>query len=181
MSRLIGWAVDVPEVVVFDSRRAAQVGGELARHGIAFERRPPGPGLRDLDDEAIFAANAHAVDEMRRASGFVSIDIARLHEDTPATRELRGRFLEEHVHEDDEVRWILDGAGVFWLRMDGRVFALCCEAGDVVSIPAGTPHAFDAVTLPMTAMRFFRVPGGWTARPTGRALAQVFPIPEEVR
>jgi 1,2-dihydroxy-3-keto-5-methylthiopentene dioxygenase len=56
------------------------------------------------------------------------------------------------------------------------VFIVECEAGDLMSVPAGTPHWFDMGPRPrFTAIRMFVSPDGWVANYTGATLAEDFP------
>ena len=88
----------------------------------------------------------------------------------------REKFLAEHTHADDEVRYFVDGRGAFYLRLDGNVHVVTCEAGDLLGVPAGTRHWFDMGTDPnFTALRFFREPEGWVGSFTGDDIATRFP------
>ena len=88
----------------------------------------------------------------------------------------RGKFLAEHTHADDEVRYFVDGRGAFYLRLDGKVHIVTCETGDLLGVPAATRHWFDMGTDPnFTALRFFREPEGWVGSFTGDDIATRFP------
>jgi 1,2-dihydroxy-3-keto-5-methylthiopentene dioxygenase len=56
---------------------------------------------------------------------------------------MRGKFLDEHTHAEDEVRFFAEGSGMFYLHIGGKVYMVLCEAGDFISVPAGTTHWFD--------------------------------------
>ncbi|HRE00001.1 MAG TPA: cupin domain-containing protein, partial [Ilumatobacteraceae bacterium] len=87
----------------------------------------------------------------------------------------RDRFLAEHTHDDDEVRFFVEGSGAFYLRMGGEVAIVVCAEGDLLSVPAGTTHWFDMGTSPrFAAIRFFRVPEGWVGHFTGDDIATRF-------
>lgn len=145
--------------------------------GIRFERwraaevLPPGAG-----QEAILSAYAESVAALKRASGFVTADVIRVHPETPNHAELRRKFLAEHTHAEDEARFFVEGAGLFTIHLGGAVYSLLCEAGDLVNVPAGTPHWFDMGPRPrFTCIRLFTSPEGWAARFTGSAIAERFP------
>ena len=88
----------------------------------------------------------------------------------------RQKFLSEHRHDDDEDRYFARGAGVFYLHVDGKVHALYCEPGDLVSVPANTTHWFDMGTNPeFVSIRFFHDDDGWIGHFTGNPIAEVFP------
>ena len=99
-----------------------------------------------------------------------------MYPDHPDRVALRQKFLSEHTHGEDEVRFFVEGAGLFCLHLDERVYAVLCTKGDLISVPAGTRHWFDMGDRPrFTAIRLFNNPDGWIARFTGDTLAERFP------
>jgi 1,2-dihydroxy-3-keto-5-methylthiopentene dioxygenase len=130
--------------------------------------------------------------ERIRAMGYDTVDVARLAGDPGDAAFLeqaagaRAKFLAEHRHADDEVRFFVEGAGAFYLRLerpDGTtaVHIVQCEAGDFLSVPRGTRHWFDMGTRPrFTAIRFFQDPEGWVGDFTGDPIASTFPTFDEL-
>lgn len=159
----------------------ARIARELAPGGVHFERWPAvGTGEDPL--------SAHAARiEPLRAAGYATIDVVRV---TPIdsdptwpdrARAMREKFRDEHTHAEDEVRFFVAGSGVFYLRFDGKVHALLCEAGDLLSVPAGTRHWFDMGSVPsFTAIRFFRSAEGWVGDFSGDPIARSFPSFDEL-
>ena len=124
----------------------------------------------------MLAAYRASVDRLKAECGYQSADVVSLTPDHPQKDAMRQKFLAEHTHSDDEVRFFVDGAGTFYLRKGGRVYMALCEKGDLISVPAGTPHWFDMGPEPrFTCIRLFVSPDGWVAQFTGDAIADRFP------
>jgi 1,2-dihydroxy-3-keto-5-methylthiopentene dioxygenase len=143
---------------------AVEIAALLAEIGVRFERR----------EEAGIA-------DALRAEGYETIDTVSVTPDHPDRETMRAKFLSEHRHGEDEVRYFVDGSGLFTLREAGRVYAVLCEGGDLISVPAGMRHWFDMGAAPrFTAIRFFRTPDGWIGDFTGDPIADRFPRLEPV-
>jgi 1,2-dihydroxy-3-keto-5-methylthiopentene dioxygenase len=116
------------------------------------------------------------VDRLMRENGFKSVDVVSLTPDHPQREALRARFLDEHTHSEDEVRFFVDGQGLFYIHKAEQVYAVLCEKGDLVSVPDNTTHWFDMGPEPrFTAIRLFSNPEGWVASFTGSDIASRFP------
>ncbi|WP_372396546.1 acireductone dioxygenase [Azospirillum sp. HJ39] len=152
--------------------------GHLAHIGILFERWAADASLpASADAEAVLLDHAGPIARMKAGRRFGSVDVVRITPETEDTAALRAKFLDEHTHDEDEARAFVEGAGAFYIHLDRRVFRIVCEAGDLLSIPAGTPHWFDMGPRPrFTAIRFFTRPDGWVAVPTGDPIAARFPL-----
>jgi 1,2-dihydroxy-3-keto-5-methylthiopentene dioxygenase len=89
-------------------------------------------------------------------------------------------FLKEHTHSDHEVRFFVEGRGLFFLHPDDKVYGILCEAGDLLTVPAHTKHWFDLGSAPdLKCIRLFTTPEGWVANYTGSDIAQQFPTLEQ--
>jgi 1,2-dihydroxy-3-keto-5-methylthiopentene dioxygenase len=182
MSRLVIRPEDDPSAVLVDATDGAAIAEGLKPIGVSFERwRADTPLADHADDQAVLTAYATEIERLKAMGGYQSMDVVRMAPDNPAAPALRAKFLSEHTHADDEVRFFVEGEGQFYLHKDGRVFAVLCEAGDLISVPAGTPHWFDAGEKPrFAAIRLFVSPAGWVANYTGSAIAERFPKFETV-
>jgi 1,2-dihydroxy-3-keto-5-methylthiopentene dioxygenase len=74
------------------------------------------------------------------------------------------KFSKEHTHTEDEIRFILQGSGVFHINPGDRpVFGIEVHAGDLISVPMGTRHWFDLCgDRRIRAIRLFQDTTGWT-------------------
>lgn len=133
-------------------------------------------------NEMILDAYRSKIDELRTSGHYRLVDVVQLRPDGTdadwATRAARARaaFLDEHRHDEDEVRFFAAGRGCFYLHLDSKVFAVVCEAGDLLSVPAGTLHWFDMGSRPdFVAVRFFQEEDGWIGDFTGSTISSSFP------
>lgn len=163
---------------LIDTSDGDTIAAELATIGVRFERWP----TREVADAAaILSVYAPEIDRLKAEAGYQSVDVIALAPDHPDRATLRGKFLSEHTHGEDEVRFFVDGEGLFTLHEGGRVFNMLCTRGDLISVPAGMKHWFDMGPAPrFTAIRLFVNPDGWVARFTGDSIAERFPRHEPV-
>jgi 1,2-dihydroxy-3-keto-5-methylthiopentene dioxygenase len=173
------------EPVVQPERRTSdggEIAAELAARGIRFERWPARAELGDgADATAILAAYAMEIERVQAEGGYGTVDAIRLTPDHPERETLRRKFLAEHTHAEDEVRFFVEGRGLFCLHLGQEVLQLICEQDDWIAVPAGTRHWFDMGAEPhFCALRFFNDPAGWVAEFTGDPIAGRFPLLEEL-
>lgn len=157
---------------------AGEIRRELAAIGVTFERwqarAPVAPGA---PQDEVLAAYRPEIDRLVAERGYRSVDVVSLDPAHPDREALRRKFLAEHTHADDEVRFFVAGSGLFTLHAAGRVYAVLCEQDDLISVPAGVPHWFDMGSAPaFTCIRLFNDPAGWVAQFTGDAIATRFPV-----
>ncbi len=164
-------------VLQLDSRDPAVIQAELSRRGIGFEHWPAEQGLPEGADQAsILEAYAGEIARVQRDGGYATVDAIRMTPDHPDRELLRRKFLEEHTHAEDEVRFFVEGSGLFVLHIRSEVLSVLCERGDLMRVPAGTRHWFDMGPQPLfCAVRWFNNPEGWVAQYTGSSIAQRFP------
>lgn len=145
----------------------------LATHGITYERWP---ALRvvasDATAEAVLAAYADKIDELKTRGGYTAVDVIDVKPDTPGLEGMLAKFSREHWHDEDEVRFIVEGRGLFHISPpEGPVFAIEVGSGDLIRVPRGTRHWFDlCAELRIRAIRLFQDPSGWTPHYTGSGI-----------
>lgn len=166
---------------VRDAVDADAIGRELGAVGIRFERWAP--AAESSDPLLAYAPQVEGL----RAAGYGTIDVVRVAPDAAdaswpeKARAMREKFRDEHRHAQAEVRFFASGSGVFYLRLAGHVYCVRCERGDLLSVPAGTPHWFDMGASPsFTAIRFFESPDGWVGDFSGDPIARQFPSFDEL-
>ncbi|CAO97653.1 1,2-dihydroxy-3-keto-5-methylthiopentene dioxygenase [Erwinia tasmaniensis] len=162
---------------VWYSMDAAEMAEKLGSKGVRFERWQADRDLGDNPDpETVIGAYQHAIDRLVAEKGYQSWDVISMRADNPQKEALRSKFLSEHTHGEDEVRFFVEGAGLFCLHLDGHIFQVLCEKNDLISVPAGTPHWFDMGSSPhFTAIRIFDNQEGWIAKFTGDPIADGYP------
>ncbi|MGR9114960.1 MAG: 1,2-dihydroxy-3-keto-5-methylthiopentene dioxygenase [Gammaproteobacteria bacterium] len=154
-----------------------QIQERLAALDVRFERwvaRFPLPD--DADQATVLKAYQGPIEQLKEQFGFKSVDVISLHPDHPEKAALRNKFLSEHTHDDFEVRFFIEGRGMFCLHFDNKVYSILCEQGDLISVPAGVRHWFDMGEAPhFKCIRLFTTPEGWVANFTGSEIARNFP------
>lgn len=153
----------------------------LAEKGIRFEQWQ----TRELPDnasaEAILDAYREEVAALKQECGFQTADVVSLNPDNPQKEAFRQKFLDEHIHREDEVRFFVRGQGLFYLHFGEQVYAVLCQKNDLISVPDGTRHWFDMGPEPrFTCIRLFSNPEGWVADFTGEDIASRMPRYEQL-
>lgn len=154
----------------------------LKTKGIAFAKWQAEFELKDSDDqETILKAYQHELRPFMEKNGFKSADVINVHAGTPNIESIREKFLQEHTHSEDEVRFFVDGEGLFWFNFgDDEVVCLTCTRGDFLSVPKGQKHWFDlAPKYFVKAIRIFSNTDGWVANYTQSGIDKNFVRPVE--
>ncbi len=178
MSHLTIYAENDSQHPLLQTEDAATIARELTPAGIRFERwKADQPLAADADNDTILAAYQTEIDRLVAEQGFQSYDVVSMNPDHPQKDEFRQKFLAEHTHSEDEVRFFVRGSGLFVMHINDRVYVLLCEKNDLISVPANTRHWFDMGPNPVfTAIRLFNNPEGWVANFTGDDIASRFPF-----
>jgi 1,2-dihydroxy-3-keto-5-methylthiopentene dioxygenase len=141
----------------------------LNQKGVAFTRWNASFALEDsASQEEILKAYEHELKPYMQKNGFKSADVINVHAGTENIEQIRQKFLKEHTHSEDEVRFFVDGEGKFWFHFDdGEIACLTCKAGDFLAVPKGYKHWFDlAPRYHVKAIRIFSNMDGWVAHYT---------------
>jgi 1,2-dihydroxy-3-keto-5-methylthiopentene dioxygenase len=139
----------------------------LAPFGIWYERWDVGDRVDpDASQDEILRAYGVEVQRLKDRGGYVTADVINVTPELPGLDAMLERFNKEHTHDEDEVRFIVKGRGVFHIHPnDGPVFAIQLDAGDLINVPAGTRHWFDLCEeRTIRAIRLFKDPSGWAPR-----------------
>ncbi|WP_240125072.1 1,2-dihydroxy-3-keto-5-methylthiopentene dioxygenase [Thermomonas alba] len=181
MSRLRIFDEHAPDSPLLATTAFETMAAELARIGVQLERWQPAHPVQPGDaPEAIMAAYRADIDRLMAQRGFQSVDVVSIAPDNPQKDALRAKFLDEHFHKEDEVRFFVAGSGLFTLHVGDKVYEVLCEAGDLIAVPDGMTHWFDMGPAPsFVAIRFFTTPDGWVGHFTGSDIARRFPRYEQ--
>jgi 1,2-dihydroxy-3-keto-5-methylthiopentene dioxygenase len=148
----------------------------LEARGIEYARWTPNRDLPpDASADEVLAAYAEQVAALKARGGYVTADVIDVHADTPNLDMMLARFNREHWHDEDEVRFILDGRGLFHIHAPDGVFVLEVGKGDLIRVPRGTHHWFDlCAERRIRAIRLFQDVSGWTPHYTDSGIDRGF-------
>jgi 1,2-dihydroxy-3-keto-5-methylthiopentene dioxygenase len=158
-------------------RDTAAIGQYLSDRGIDFERTSVGERVRDgATADEILAAYSDKLSALKAKGGYVTADVIDVTAETPGLDAMLARFNSEHWHDEDEVRLIVEGRGLFHIHpVGGPVFAIEVEPGDLIRVPRGTHHWFDLCgDRRIRAIRLFQDPSGWTPHYTASGVDRDF-------
>jgi 1,2-dihydroxy-3-keto-5-methylthiopentene dioxygenase len=144
---------------------AAPIKERLASIGVDYEIWEPEHVLPENSKaEDVIAAYACDIERMKHRGGYVTADVIDVHPQTAGLEAMLARFNREHWHDEDEVRFILAGRGVFHIHpRGGPVVSIEVEPGDLLRVPRGTHHWFDlCADRRIRAIRLFQDTSGWT-------------------
>ena len=137
----------------------------LAGVGITYEKWQPAHQIAEgASPEEVLAAYAPEIERLKADGGYVTADVIDVMPTTPGLDAMLNRFNSEHWHDEDEVRFIIEGRGLFHIHpREGNVVSITVEAGDLLRVPRGTWHWFDLCQeRRIRAIRLFQDTTGWT-------------------
>jgi 1,2-dihydroxy-3-keto-5-methylthiopentene dioxygenase len=145
-------------------RDAQEIAGYLASIGIGYERWDTSRDVAaNAPAEAILTVYGEEIEKLKARGGYVTADVIDVSADTPNLDAMLAKFNREHWHDEDEVRFIIEGRGLFHLHPAGApVVGIEVEAGDLIRVPRGTHHWFNlCADRRIRAIRLFQDPAGW--------------------
>jgi 1,2-dihydroxy-3-keto-5-methylthiopentene dioxygenase len=148
---------------------AATISEFLGRYGIWYRRFEGSDALpENASDDQVLEAYDAPIRKLMKEGAYTTADVINVTSDTPGLQGMLDRFNREHWHDEDEVRLITRGRGLFHIHpTDGPVFSIQVERGDMINVPRGTRHWFDLCDdRNIRAIRLFQDRAGWTPRYT---------------
>jgi 1,2-dihydroxy-3-keto-5-methylthiopentene dioxygenase len=156
-------------VTLRDENRAledpAEISAFLAPFGIWYRRFEGTDQLPESPtDQEILEAYREPIERLKTEGGYVTADVINVKPETPGLDAMLNKFNKEHWHDEDEVRFIVHGRGVFHIHpQEGPVFGIEVSKGDMIRVPRGTHHWFDLCSdRTIRAVRLFQDTSGWT-------------------
>jgi 1,2-dihydroxy-3-keto-5-methylthiopentene dioxygenase len=146
-------------------RTPEEIASGLAEYGIDYERwQPAHPVAADASPEEILRAYANEIEQLKTRGGYVTADVIDVNPATPGLDEMLAKFNREHWHDEDEVRFIIAGHGLFHIHSKtGQILSIEVSAGDLIRVPRGTLHWFNlCADRRIRAIRLFQDTSGWT-------------------
>lgn len=118
----------------------------------------------DASETEILEAYSEELEKLKKSGGYVTADVINIVPETPNLETMLDKFRPEHWHDEDEVRFIVKGCGIFHIAPEnGDVTAVKMTSGDLIRVPKGTKHWFDLdETRTVRAIRLFQDASGWT-------------------
>jgi 1,2-dihydroxy-3-keto-5-methylthiopentene dioxygenase len=149
----------------------------LASHGIDYQRwQPEHHVAEDAPAEEILRAYGNEIEQLKERGGYVTADVIDVDPNTDGLDAMLAKFNREHWHDEDEVRFIIAGHGLFHIHTTaGPVLAIEVEAGDLIRVPRGTLHWFNlCADRRIRAIRLFQDASGWTPQYTDSRVDEQF-------
>jgi 1,2-dihydroxy-3-keto-5-methylthiopentene dioxygenase len=161
------------ERTIADRRQIAEY---LAACSIDYESVEIASVPDDMPAEKLLQMFAKQIDELKARGGYVTADVIDVNEQTPGLDAMLAKFSREHWHDEDEVRFVVAGRGLFHIHPTNKpVVSIEVEAGDLIRVPRGTLHWFDLCSeRRIRAIRLFQDSAGWTPHYSDSGIDQRF-------
>ncbi len=150
------------------------VGDDATLQGLLAE-----VALDDDRKEQVLVGVDRYFEQLKISDGYICRDLVVLHPDVPNLDVILAKFDKIHSHADDEVRYIVEGEGVFgFVRPDGSQVELTVQAEEYINVPANTEHWFYLTAAKrIKAVRYFIGMEGWVPEYTGTVNKFQVPTP----
>lgn len=154
----------------------SDIEAELKVIGVQFERWTASKKLENnASNDDVLNAYSDSIERLKNQYGFQSADVIKLDSTHPDKVAMREKFLAEHTHSEFEVRFFVEGCGLFYLHVGDHVYSVLCDKGDLISVPANVKHWFDMGENPhLACIRLFTNPEGWVADFTNSDISKSF-------
>ncbi|HEU4340647.1 MAG TPA: cupin domain-containing protein [Candidatus Binatia bacterium] len=149
----------------------------LKPSGVHYEYwTPEHPVEANAPAAEILKAYEKEIDKLKAFGGYATADVIDVNAQTPGLDLMLAKFNREHWHDEDEVRFIIAGHGLFHIRpREGGVVPIEVEPGDLLLLPKGIWHWFDlCADRQIRAIRLFQNPSGWTPHYTESGVERNF-------
>ena len=149
----------------------------LGKIGIEYAVwEPSHPLSSDASQQEILDAYSTEIEKLKAAGGYVTADVINVNPQTPNLDAILAKFSREHWHGEDEVRFIVQGRGLFHVNpKTSPVVGIEVEAGDLIRVPRGTLHWFDLCSdRQIRCIRLFQDSSGWTPSYTDSGVDERF-------
>ena len=95
-------------------RDKAEIAEYLGKIGIDYEVWAPSqPLAADATQQDILNAYSADIEKLKTRGGYVTADVINVNPQTPGLDAMLAKFSREHIHSEDEVRFVVQGRGIF--------------------------------------------------------------------
>ncbi len=105
------------------------------------------------------------IEQLKKKFSYASADVCAMKPETQNLDKMLSAFIKEHHHTDDEVRFTVEGEGIFGVNpLTDPPFEVCVEPGDLLVVPANTRHWFNLTEKKnICCIRIFKENPKWEA------------------
>ena len=114
----------------------------LEKYGLYAEFWEPEIVDKNITDPLVRYKNQ--IEKLKDRFSYKSADVVQLNPNTQNLDKILSAFIKEHHHTDDEVRFTVEGEGIFGVSpITDAPFEIYVQPGDLLVVPANTMHWFD--------------------------------------
>ena len=135
----------------------------LKKYGLHAEFWKPESSDSGISDPLIRYKNQ--IEKLKKKFSYASADCCTLNTNNPNLDKMLQPFMKEHHHTDDEVRFTVEGGGIFGVNpLTSPSFEIFVEAGDLLIVPANIRHWFELTEKKnICCIRVFKENPKWEA------------------